>query len=501
MCLLGLALLGPAGWGSEPQWQEVRSAHFIVNSDANPRKAQLVAEAFENLREVFHQGFPNLKVDTPNPLVIFAMDGEASFSAFLPWYWKVDGGTHPVGVFFSHGDQDYAVVRADLGLYGDFQNHDVYHEYTHSVFRLNFRQLPLWLDEGLAEYFGDTVFGRSEVAIGNTNRWRLGFMSSDDFQWLPLDTILLTNLQSTSYTEALPAQHFYAESWLLVRYLLLDPEAQRQQLMQKYLQAWLRTGDSLEAAKISLGDLGALQTRLRSYMGQKVHGYQRMKFVTLDLDKDLRTRPLSLAEGLAAQGRLLVDCGRPEEALPLLQKAAQLAPGLSSVHTSLGTLALAQRDPERSRAEFQAAMGLDPADFTPAFRLGRELMQQSVPADTNRAVTCLETAIHLDGKSAPAHDALAKAYLRVPDQRPKAIAAEKRACELDPLELRYLADLGGIFLSLNEIPKAKMVGELLRRSVYTPQDKNMLAEYLARVAKAEQQASAVKPGSELPPPS
>jgi len=62
---------------------------------------------------------------------------------------------------------DYVVLRLDTE--GNNPFHTLYHEYTHALLRLNFSNLPLWLNEGLAEFFGNTTLGDKEIKTGTSD--------------------------------------------------------------------------------------------------------------------------------------------------------------------------------------------------------------------------------------------------------------------------------------------------------------------------------------------
>jgi tetratricopeptide (TPR) repeat protein len=272
--------------------------------------------------------------------------------------------------------------------------------------RLNFRQLPTWLDEGLAEYYGDTVFGHSEVSIGRVNRYRLGYLQES--QWFPLGTILKVDGNSPLYQKEFKAPLFYAESWLLVRHLLLDPEAVKAHRLQTYLQVWLRTGDAEEAARQGLGDLSTLQELLKRDLNRPVQDYQRMKPLELDARTELKIRDLSPAEGDLAEGLFLLRIQHPEEASPFIEKASRLAPDLAGIYTARGLQALARHDAPAADAAFSKAMDRAPADFLPAFLRGQALLDSThqTAKEIAEATSSLETATRLNPGFAPAFHAL-----------------------------------------------------------------------------------------------
>ena len=48
------------------------------------------------------------------------------------------------------------MVRLDT--WGQGAHEVVYHEYTHSILHMNSHWLPVWLDEGVAEFYAYTRF-------------------------------------------------------------------------------------------------------------------------------------------------------------------------------------------------------------------------------------------------------------------------------------------------------------------------------------------------------
>src|SRR6266576_3451863 len=131
-------------------WIEVRSPHFIVNSNAGEKEARKVADQFEQIRRMFQSAFSTLRVDPAQPIIIVAAKNENTMKLFLPEEWEVKGHVHHTGMYQPGQDKDYVVMRLDSE--GENPFHTLYHEYTHALMRLNFSGLPLWLDEGMAEF-------------------------------------------------------------------------------------------------------------------------------------------------------------------------------------------------------------------------------------------------------------------------------------------------------------------------------------------------------------
>lgn len=133
-------------------------------------------------------------------------------------------------------------------FWGDRVAQDLRHEVAHGYLHAVLPEIPLWIDEGLAEYF--------EVDRGSRglNRPHVKLLASmlRDRSWRP-DLKRLENLQ---FSEEM-SQLDYAESWLWVHFLL-ETTPQRQEQLQAYLARLRMTriatplSDSLDISAASL---------------------------------------------------------------------------------------------------------------------------------------------------------------------------------------------------------------------------------------------------------
>ena len=100
--------------------------------------------------------------------------------------------------------------------------HEVTHGYVHSVVN----DIPLWLDEGIAEYFETPRANRGF----NSPHFHLLLQKYDGGQWEP-DLARLESLRKASELTQLD----YAESWLWVHYLLHHDKSSPK-LLQNYIR-------------------------------------------------------------------------------------------------------------------------------------------------------------------------------------------------------------------------------------------------------------------------
>jgi hypothetical protein len=159
-------LLSPHPLGAKHEtWFEVRSPNFIVLSDAGEKQARKSAIRFEQIRAVFRRSLTVASAHVSPTITIFAVKDEDSVKALLPEYWG-KGRAHPAGIFFEQMDQYFALVQLDAP--GSNPYSTIYHEYYHSLTLPYYPNLPLWVAEGLADFYGNTELGDSEVGHGTS---------------------------------------------------------------------------------------------------------------------------------------------------------------------------------------------------------------------------------------------------------------------------------------------------------------------------------------------
>ena len=196
-------------WLDHPEfrWKHLQTEHFILHHDQKMFAAK-VARMGEQFYDAISADLPNLH-DRTSP---------ARSHLFIfrdPRVWKsvVAGtpGMEPWAASFVRGN---AMYLQESGTAASDKMDMLAHEMTHLVFnRFLPVRLPLWLNEGLAEYYGEFAY---RAARG------MGQSKSNAFPPLRTRTPLVELLGATSYpVDPAAVSRFYATSKYLVGYLLL----------------------------------------------------------------------------------------------------------------------------------------------------------------------------------------------------------------------------------------------------------------------------------------
>jgi tetratricopeptide (TPR) repeat protein len=497
LCVLGvgLATADPSVRAQKPasattstetaSWVEVRTPHFVVASDASEAAARGVATDFEQIRALFHATFPELRVDPPQPIRIIVTRDEATMRMITPDEWGGPKHVHPSGVFHSDGEKDYIVLRLDAE--GTTAFHTSYHEYTHSLMHFNFSRLPLWIREGVAEFFGNSLLSEEKATTGTVDRGHVYVLGKNE--WMPMEALFQVSETSPFYNETNPASVFYAESWATVHYLLLDPEARREDLFKKYLVAWDSAADAVAAGRTALGDLSAFEVAVKKYVGQANWrpGVELPGLAGLQ-SSSWKERTLTPAEVLALRGDYFTHRRMMDEARPLLEEAAKTGPEIAGVREALGYFYFRNSDFAEAQEEMKRAIALGAKDFVPYFVLGSlELRSVAESEDDVRdARKNLEKAAELNPVFAATFEALTQAYSRSADTQGKALAAAETAVKLDPESRSYRMNLAYALLNNGRISQARAVAEKLEATAESEDERRSARSILGSIADEEE---------------
>ncbi len=208
-----------------PTRHQIRTGQFILLSNFPMTEDSPAVSCLNALeRDVGqHLGFrPPVSDD---PVEIYVLDDRNAFEHFLKFYFPE---LPPRRAFFLAQGEDRVVYTYSNPRLGE----DLRHEATHAHLRGAFGDLPLWLDEGLAEYF------ETDLTLPDAVGPRLEQIAADiRGGWSPN----LERLESMTDIRQM-TQRDYREAWGWVHLFLNGPEPGRSILMA-YLKEPDRTGD------------------------------------------------------------------------------------------------------------------------------------------------------------------------------------------------------------------------------------------------------------------
>ncbi len=496
LLLSALLLSTPQARARETNWVEVRSPHFIVMTDSSAKQATHLADQFERMRAVLHTLFPNAKVDAPAPIFVLALKDQKGFRALEPPDYLAKGKLNLAGYFQQGPEKNYILLRLDTQEEHPFAT--VYHEYTHFAFSDAHDWMPLWLNEGFAEFFQNTDIHDKDVNLGQA--------SADDVLYLrqnrliPLPVLFKVDHASPYYHEENKGSVFYAESWALVHLIEMTDQPQHQDRISAYARLLAQGQDPVSAATAAFGDLGKLQRELEAYIREDRFRYFRMPSPKTPDVASFQIATVSATDADARRAEFLAYNGRAAEARTLLDAVLKQDPNNAVACETLGYMALHDNDMEGARKWLSQAVKLDSKSYLAHYYYASMAMNDGDFKDVPAVEASLKAAIKLNPAFAPPYDRLAALYRRQHDHLEEAHMLELQAMELDPSNIFYRINTAYLLVELQREDDALRVLENARKVAQNSSQTAMIDEAV-RQAQQIKQARLAPPPVDLPPDS
>jgi tetratricopeptide (TPR) repeat protein len=187
-----------------PSWREYDSRHFVVFTNLYPFEARtMVGELERTYRsyvDIAGWHFP-ARGEPPGHLRLVIFASQSDYDALAP------AGTD--GAFRGETVDGEPLLMISAGSRGHNWHELFLHELTHRLLRFYVGDAPLWLGEGLAEYFSTLGLEDGEAYIGEPPRRVV-------FARLMLNLRPLLRTQSLAGWSASDSETFYAGAWNLL---------------------------------------------------------------------------------------------------------------------------------------------------------------------------------------------------------------------------------------------------------------------------------------------
>lgn len=215
LALTAACLTGCRGAGAStglPHRHAIRADQLLILSDVRLPKGHPLLVDLERLRQDI-----STTLDLPvqeQTVTVYLFADEQRYAHYLQNTYP---NLPPRRAYFVGTARELAVYT----YWGEKIQEDLRHEYTHGVLHACLKDVPLWLDEGLAEYF-EVV----EPPVGYNREYvaRMAQLLAEG--WRP-DLNRLEQLESV--TQMHKADYF--EAWAWVHFLLHESEDSRQVLL------------------------------------------------------------------------------------------------------------------------------------------------------------------------------------------------------------------------------------------------------------------------------
>ena len=474
---------------SAPVWLQVTTPHFTVITDAGEKQARRIAGQFERMQAVFHKILPGSHSDSGIPIVVLALKNRRDFQTVEPAEYLAKGQLDLAGLFLQSNDRVYILIRLEAN--GDHPYSTIYHEYTHYITR--HADLPLWFNEGIAEFYQNTDIDSHEIRFGQPSAGFLQLLRSQSL--LPLPTLFEVGHDSPYYHEEQKGTMFYAESWALTYMLYINDFRNKTDLIGSYIRALSAGQTSLTAAITAFGDLKKLEATLASQISRGDFAFLAMP-INIPIDEaSYKVTPLTTPDVDAYRAAVLLSNGRTDEARKLLDSVLAADPHNALAHETEGILHLRDHDLEAARRSYAEAVANHSTSFL-AWYYAAALTLRHGNHDDPAIETNLEQSLKLNPGFAPANDALSS-YYAMHRQLDDALRLSILAITLEPDNFNYRLNNASIHMQRKELDSALAVLQAARPFAHTPAE---TAELNARISEAHLYQEQLTAAANLTPP-
>jgi tetratricopeptide (TPR) repeat protein len=487
--LTGAAPAPPVVPPASDAWLRVNTPNFILFGNVEEGRLKDIARAAERFRASLLTATAGLARSSVLPTYVFAFRSRESFQ---PYARGNDGKLQTIGGWFvAAPDRNYVALDATRG---DAALRIVAHEYVHYALANNLSGAPTWLDEGLAELYSTLAEpAGAQVRMGAPIREHLALLSGAEL--LPLERLFAVDPDSPEYNEEARQGVFYAQSWLLAHWLIVDDPARRERF-NEFVNG-LHQGPSAPSLSAVLGmESGQIENALREYSRRPALSYLTFPAAEAPEAESIRVVPVARAEILARLGELLV--AGPDAGLDAAEQhfAAALALDASNATARVG-LGRLERQREKWDAackSFEAALAMGGAaartqygwtliDRWIAEHPGGYSVGSEPPQALARARELFREALRLAPEDPLALHGIGRTYRFTSENPGPGLAALGRARELLPARTAITADWIALTAAVGRIDAARIALDVeLRRRGAEP---GLLRDAESGIAAAE----------------
>jgi len=450
---------------AKDKWINLRTKNFNIVSNANEDDARQLALKLEQFRLII-SNLTNTSNVAPIPITVLLFKSDGTFKPFKPLH---NGKPANVSGFFQQSE-DENVIALDMSASEEYPMAVIFHEYTHLLTAYTPITWPLWLKEGLAEFYSTFDVKKNEVTIGRPVSRHVFLLRENKF--VPFQTLFSVGHNSPVYNEREKQGIFYAESWALAHYLMFGNKHARQLQLTQFLFL-LGRGANVDQAftEAFKCDFAIMEKELRRYIGNDTYPGMIYTMKSTEGEKEVSVRPLSDAEVQYNLGNLLMRIQRLDEAETYFNQAVTLDGGLAGPHEGRGLIAMRRGKFQEAKEHFKRATSLGSQNhlvhYYYAESIERELRGgrdglSLIQTDLARTmIDELKASIRLMPGFAPAYNLLGFVYLVSGEKISDGVEVMKTALRLEPQNKRFAITLAELQLRVQDYAGAKKTLEPL----------------------------------------
>jgi hypothetical protein len=209
---------------NDPSLREITTRHYQIHTDLDEPLVTDLSTRMDLMYDQYVKTFPQFALPaSPAPLPVYLFATHEKYMAFTDYSGVNTGGLfvsgrHPYLTAYLKGQGRDALRRA--------LQHEAFHQFAHAAIA---RQLPPWLNEGMAQMFEESIFDGNEFLTGQIPPLRIRQLQADMTQKTLVEFDQFLNLSprqwsSTLHSDFQKAATAYNQAWAMAYFCSADGE-------------------------------------------------------------------------------------------------------------------------------------------------------------------------------------------------------------------------------------------------------------------------------------
>jgi hypothetical protein len=229
--------------------------YYVIHTDLGRDAAREAEVRLTRMAEEYHRRTRGFSGEITKKLPFYLFEKEADYHA-------AGGEPNTAGAYDPNTQTLMAFTggQANLATWYTVQ-HEGFHQFADQVIG---RGMPIAINEGLAEYFGEAIFTGDAFVAGVIPQWRLKRVreSLKEKKFTPLRELLA--LSHKEWNAQLSTTN-YDQVWTIVQFIVHGDDGARQEALGAFLRGSGNATDVQAAWTKQLGDVDDFETKWRAY--------------------------------------------------------------------------------------------------------------------------------------------------------------------------------------------------------------------------------------------
>jgi hypothetical protein len=256
VCLLGSTAI--AQEGSLPDFPSYETKYYIIHTDLPPEATMEAAVRMTRMAEEYHARTRAFSGDIRRKFDFYLFSNPED-------YYQASGAPGTAGVFNLNRNSLMAIVGDEIG--GDTWHtvqHEGFHQFAHAVIG---GQLPIWVNEGLAEYFGEGLYTGDGFITGVIPPWRLEriketFKDYTEEEFIPIPDMM--DMSHYKWNDRMSITN-YDQAWSMIHFLAHGEDGAYQKALNDFMVRIGKGQQWQKAWRDTFGDAAKFEARWKKW--------------------------------------------------------------------------------------------------------------------------------------------------------------------------------------------------------------------------------------------